>query len=176
MSTRLSTQTRRYGPFTLLNAEQSRVFSEAALKTHFGPVFAFALTTPQRIPRLAVAGHQLGGRDGGRCSNAREIEWELALRGYETNSKPACHQAADVGAGAAEESTCDGKDVPPVQLSARHGGADFHDSLRSTDPFRTSSQRSSSQDGFSLRSRDLVDGGYAAGSCSSERTRSNCTS
>jgi integrase len=31
-----------------LNAEQSRLFLEAALKTHFGPVFAFALTTATR--------------------------------------------------------------------------------------------------------------------------------
>ena len=32
----------------VLNAEQSRLFLEAALKTHFGPVFAFALTTATR--------------------------------------------------------------------------------------------------------------------------------
>ena len=32
----------------MLNAEQSRLFLEAALKTHFGPVLAFALTTATR--------------------------------------------------------------------------------------------------------------------------------
>jgi integrase len=32
----------------VLNAQQSRLFLEAGLKTHFGPVFAFALTTATR--------------------------------------------------------------------------------------------------------------------------------
>jgi integrase len=38
----------------VLSVEQSRIFLEAALKTHYGPVFAFALTSGAR-PSECVA-------------------------------------------------------------------------------------------------------------------------
>ncbi len=49
----------------VLNIEQSRIFLEDALKTHYGPVFAVALTTGNaslRVSGFEMARHRLGAR------------------------------------------------------------------------------------------------------------------
>jgi len=58
----------------VLSAEQSRVFLEAALKTHFGPVLAVALTTAARPSEyLALKWHDIDW-ERGTMSVARTLE------------------------------------------------------------------------------------------------------
>ena len=63
----------------VLGAEQSRAFLSAALKTHYGPVFAVALTTGMRPAEyLALKWQDIDwvSRNGKRCAHARESQLE----------------------------------------------------------------------------------------------------
>jgi len=76
--------------------------------------------TPQRVPRLEVAGHRLGARHRERRADARESAWRLAFCRDETSPQPTRHQAAGVGAGALEGSASDDELKIRIEISLRN--------------------------------------------------------
>ena len=68
----LPRQRRRELP--VLTAEQSRLFPEAAMRTHYGPVFAVALTTAARPSEYLALKWQDINWERGTVSVARTLE------------------------------------------------------------------------------------------------------
>jgi integrase len=68
----------------VLTAEQSRIFLSAALKTHYGPVFAVALTTGMRPSEYLALKWQDVDWVRGTVSVVRTLEWRNGWRFAET--------------------------------------------------------------------------------------------
>jgi integrase len=68
----------------VLGAEQSRAFLTAALKTHYGPVFAVALTTGMRPSEYLALKWQDVDWDRGTVGVVRTLEWGNGWRFAET--------------------------------------------------------------------------------------------
>jgi integrase len=85
----------------VLDADQSRAFLSAALKTHYGPVFcsrSHHRHAPIGIPRVEMAGHRLGSRYCQCRAHLREVSRRSAFCGDEASAQPTHYQISGLGA------------------------------------------------------------------------------